>query len=273
MEARPPYMFTTAVRDPERSYLALINDVDSAVIEVAVHGRWSRRLAVDASIAVRKCVVELPRAVIVDLHDMGDGSGESIPLWISEYRAANGMQPPVQVVLCAPTQTAVARRLRHVGASRYLPMYATMPEARAALTNRTPITDLLRRRLPPDLSSASVARDMVGQACQAWNLGEVLHQARLVISELVANAAEHARTEMLVSISRRGAGLHLSVSDRDPRAPRLLGPVPATAQEPGDESYRGLHLVHQCASAWGSMPTADGKVVWATIRHRERRTS
>ena len=29
---------------------------------------------------------------------------------------------------------------------------------------------------------------------------------------------------------------------------------------------RGLHLIDVYAAAWGSMPTAGGKVVWATVR-------
>ncbi|OJF11178.1 hypothetical protein BG844_28135 [Couchioplanes caeruleus subsp. caeruleus] len=118
-----------------------------------------------------------------------------------------------------------------------------------------------------------MARDLVRQVCRAWDLGQVLHPARLVVSELVANAVTHARTEMLVSISRRGAGLHLSVSDRDPQPPQLVDPVSWTVREPGDDWGQGLHLVHRCAAAWGSMPTTDGKVVWATVRHREGRTA
>jgi hypothetical protein len=49
------------------------------------------------------------------------------------------------------------------------------------------------------------------------------------------------------------------VFDADLRLPRL-----GSASE-NDEGGRGLYLVDQLASRWGSRPTNDGKAVWFEI--------
>lgn len=260
MQDRPPYLFATAPRTAPPSHVEPVSDVLTAVTELAVHGRWDNRMAVDISTAIRKCHVEQPRAMIVDLYDLGDPQGDSMPLWLSERKIAMRRQPSVLLALCLPTATPLFRRLRRVGAYRYLPMYATMPEAHAALAGQSPLLDLAQLALPPDPTSARAARLLVERACQDWDLMRLLHPARLIVSELTANAVQHARTDLVVTVSRRGAGLHLSVSDRDPRPPRLDPP-----DNPHSGEGRGLYLVHKCAAAWGSMPTFTGKVVWATL--------
>ncbi|MFI5495910.1 ATP-binding protein [Actinoplanes sp. NPDC051859] len=265
MKDRPPYLFATAVRRPASAHVAVTSDVGTAVTELAVHGRWERRMAAELSTAIRKCHAEQPRAVIVNLHDLGDPLGDSMPLWLTERRVAMRLRPAVLLALSLPTTAPLHRRLRRVGAYRYLPMYASMPEAHAALADQSPRLDLMQVSLPPELTAARTARDLVEQACVSWGLTRVLHPARLVVSELTANAVTHARTDLTVTVSRRGSGLHVSVSDGDPQLPQL-DPPESTRAEHG----RGLYLVHKCAAAWGSMPTCTGKVVWATLYHRSR---
>lgn len=88
--------------------------------------------------------------------------------------------------------------------------------------------------------------------------------ARVVLSELVANAIRHARTELTVS-ARVGDGvLRIEVLDRDTRPPALMG------LDSDSTSGRGLHIVAGLARDWG-WQTADaedgvsGKVVWAEV--------
>ena len=266
MRTRPPYLFSGSRDTVQSSYLELTGDVDTATIEVAVHGRFTRQLCRDIVTTLDKCVAAYPSAIIADLHDFGDPDGASVPLWLSQRESAAELAPPVQLVLCVPTATMVSHRLRRVGLHRHLPTYATMPEARAAVRGGAPPSDVLQLRLPPEGASASRARDLVAEACATWDLPYLLHPASLIISELVSNAAEHAGTNMLVTVSRRGAGLHLSVRDGDPRPPQFLDPPPAL-----DEPGHGLRVVHAYAAAWGSMPARIGKVVWATVRQRRRR--
>jgi anti-sigma regulatory factor (Ser/Thr protein kinase) len=262
-----PYLF--GGDDADGAHVTATGDVETAVVELSVHGRWSQRLGIDVSAGVRKCLAEHPVAVIADLHDMGDPKAASVAIWLAARRAGTALQPPVSLVLSLTPGTELAERLERLGARRYLPMFATMPEARASVADRRPpVSDLMQLRLPPDLDSPSTARNLVGDACQAWQLPGLLHPARLVLSELVTNAVEHARTDILVTVSRRGTGLHLSVRDGSPQLPRLLQPARAVPGAPLDERGQGLQIVHAAAAAWGSMPTRDGKVVWATLYSR-----
>jgi anti-sigma regulatory factor (Ser/Thr protein kinase) len=93
----------------------------------------------------------------------------------------------------------------------------------------------------------------------------VLRPAGLIVSELVDNAVRHAGTTIVLTVSRRGVGLHLAVNDDDPELPILAGPA---SQRPGEsrEDSHGLRAVHTAAAVWGAMPTSTGKVVWALVR-------
>lgn len=268
MELRAPYLFGEG-DGGRRSSVTISGDVTSAVLEVAVHGKWSRRLRADVTAGMRKCYAEHPKAVIADLHELDDPRAASVAVWLAARRAAHDTRPPVLLVLSMPPESPLAGRMHRVGAPTYLPMYDTMPRARAAVESARPLVHLLQLRLAPEITSGSAARNLVTDACQGWGLVPLLHPARLVMSELVNNAVEHARTECLVTVSRRGPGLHLSVRDGSSQMPRLLDPMPVVPGEPLNERGQGLRLVHSAATAWGAMSTRDGKTVWAVLGPRD----
>jgi PAS domain S-box-containing protein len=62
--------------------------------------------------------------------------------------------------------------------------------------------------------------------------------------------------EFTLRLRRGGAAVWVEVFDHDLRLPRIR-----TAGA-NDEGGRGLYLVDQLATRWGSRPTRDGKVVW-----------
>lgn len=265
-QTHPPYFF--AEREPEGS-VRVSADFATAVVELSLLGRWSQGLGADTAAAIRKCLAQPPSAIIVDLHHLADPEGASVPLWLAARRAAIVLQPPVQLALCLPGAVGLDRQLRRSGAEWHLFMYATMPEARAAVAAKLPLAEQLEARLPPQPSSAAAARDLVVQACERWQLPGLLERARMVMSELVANAVEHAGTDIWAAVSRRGTGLHLAVSDGAARLPELQEQAVAPMKQAGlTERGRGLRLVHYGAAAWGAMPTRGGKVVWATVRPR-----
>ncbi|MFC3386076.1 ATP-binding protein [Couchioplanes caeruleus subsp. azureus] len=239
--------------------------MESSVAVLAVHGTYVLRLQRDAHLAVRKCLSGHPAGLIADLQELDDPTGASAGLWLTICRRAERMDPPVQVVVCAPADSEVAARLQRWGARRFLPVFATMEQARAAACERRPLTDRIVVRLPAGPGTAVPARRAVTEACAAWHLGDLADRAELVVSELVANAAQHAGTPITLVVSRRGTGVHLMVHDGDPILPRLLAVLPTPA---GVLPSRGLGLavVHAAATVWGAIPTAQGKAVWATIR-------
>jgi anti-sigma regulatory factor (Ser/Thr protein kinase) len=128
------------------------------------------------------------------------------------------------------------------------------------------MTQTLTVVLAPDPDAASLAGALVADACLAWQLPGLLHPARRVLSELVRNAVEHARTEVRVTLTRDGDGLCLAVSDGDPRLPRLRRIAPVRRGRPLDERGCGLQVVQATSTGWGAEPTPTGKVVWALMR-------
>jgi serine phosphatase RsbU (regulator of sigma subunit) len=65
-----------------------------------------------------------------------------------------------------------------------------------------------------------------------------------------------AATELRLRLRRGATSVWVEVFDRDLRLPRIR-----TAGDT-DEGGRGLYLVDQLATRWGSRPTAEGKAVW-----------
>jgi len=268
VELDSPHLFSSGA---DGASVAVTSDFGQEWMELAVHGRWDLKLAGDVRTGIYKCIVEHPTGVLVDLRDLGDPDGASVPMWLAAYRAGCIPQPPVRLALCVPPATTLYARLRKVGAPQFLPVFESMPEAREALRTSLSLPDHLSFRLPPIRGSLSQARDLVGEACTAWHLTRLLYPVRIVMSELVTNALEHAGTTIRVMVARRGTGLYLAVHDDDRRLPCLLQPPASNA--PGAallEHGQGLHLVHATANAWGARATSGGKVVWATINSHGR---
>jgi anti-sigma regulatory factor (Ser/Thr protein kinase) len=246
--------------------ITIERDIDDDIVTLSVHGSWTQRLWSATSTGLRKCFAEHPTGLIVDLTALRDDGAVSVATWMTAQRVAAQMTPPVQMAMCVPPALKVADRLQRLGARKYLPVYATVRQARVALASRMPLIDRLQLALPSEPESPSLARDLVGDACLAWQMPHLLHPGRLVMSELVTNAVEHAGARIAVTLTRRGLGLHLAVADTSPALPRLLAPVPPRPGEPLDERGRGLRLVDSVATIWGCEPTTSGKIVWATVR-------
>jgi hypothetical protein len=270
MEEDPPYLLDNG-EGPGGPGVSVTGDVDTAMIEMDVRGRWNSRLGMAAYAAFCKCLAEHPAAIIVNLSGLRDPTGASAPMWLASCQRATAMQPPVRMALTLPSDTPLADRLGRIGAN-LIPAYRTTEEARAAVAGRTPYTDRLQSAgLPPDPAAVRTARGVVDTACDAWDFPELRYPGRLVITELVANAVEYARTDMVVTVWRRGTGLHLSVRDGDPRMPFLRDPRSADASASIQRRGHGLRIVDAISSAWGAMATGDGKKVWATVDSCRRR--
>lgn len=270
MEPGSPYLVG---RDgnPDDTYVTAMADAGTGTIDLAVRGRWGHKVWLQSYETLAKCVAGHPDGIVIDLHHLQDRRGVSAPLWLTTRAQGARMQPPVPVVVTAPATTALAVRLTRRGARRRVPVLPTLREAQAALAARDP-ADQLRLRLPPDATATVVAREAVTDACLRWNPVDLLLPAQLVISELVANAAEHAGTPIGVHISRLGTavrtfGLRLAVYDQDPRMPRH--PARGISAPPGQRGL-GLRIVDAAAQAWGALPTRTGKVVWASLRPPHR---
>ena len=114
---------------------------------------------------------------------------------------------------------------------------------------------------PADLIAARAARQFVTDGLVNTNLRPTLiDDARLIVTELAANAIVHARSPFSVTVHAHGSRVRLSVRDSSTVRPtvRPCDPLAATG--------RGLLLVGALSADWGVVVTADGKTVWADLR-------
>ncbi|GAA4950913.1 ATP-binding protein [Actinoplanes utahensis] len=240
---------------------------EALIVDFTVHGVWDRDLRLEARAAIAKAMAQHPAGVLFDLRGLTDPGALSASTWLRTAMQGEQMDPPVRVAACLPADTRLAARLGMVVARRLTPVFPTVPLARSHLTSHRLLLDQVRLHLPPDVSAAARARFMVTAACEEWGMPRLVPRARLVASELVANAVEHAGTWIDVLISRRsrGAFLHLAVVDRDPVPPWFRG----HRKDPITARGYGLMIVDTAAHTWGTVPTRVGKMVWAMLRADE----
>jgi two-component sensor histidine kinase len=96
--------------------------------------------------------------------------------------------------------------------------------------------------------------DVLVQSAYAGDADTVL----LLVSEVVTNAVRHAATPFELTISVSGDEVTVAVTDHDGRhRPKVRNPSPQ------DTSGRGLRIVDQLATSWGTELVAnDTKRVW-----------
>jgi anti-sigma regulatory factor (Ser/Thr protein kinase) len=118
-----------------------------------------------------------------------------------------------------------------------------------------------RWELAPDLTAAGVARRHVDESC-ADLPDDTVDVARLLVTELVANAVKHGAGSVLLEVDRGAGRVEVSVHDESPDQPVVL------EARPLPENGAGLRLVAALASRWGVTERRDGrpgKRVWFTL--------
>ena len=116
--------------------------------------------------------------------------------------------------------------------------------------------DIASWTLGADPVVVSRARRLVTEQLELWGLDDLVFPTELVVSELVTNAIRYAGGPVGVRLIRAGA-LICEVSDPSSTQPRMRR---ALATEEGG---RGLFLVAQVSSRWGSRYTRAGKTIWS----------
>ncbi|MGA5816327.1 ATP-binding protein [Kitasatospora sp. NPDC094028] len=116
------------------------------------------------------------------------------------------------------------------------------------------------RHMPCAPESARSARLLVQEKLIEWGRLDLLEDARLIVSELVGNAARHTGcTRLCVALCLDGDRLRLAVRDSS----RTLPVVIKTGVT--ETSGRGMGLIDSIANRWGVDEAPFGKWVWAEI--------
>ncbi|MEV0189571.1 PAS domain S-box protein [Kitasatospora purpeofusca] len=114
--------------------------------------------------------------------------------------------------------------------------------------------------LPALASSVGDGRGFLTKTLTAWDCAHLADDARLLVSEVLTNALQHAQGPLGLHLRRTSTEVTIEISDHSPHLPQ-----PRLAA-PDDESGRGLLLVDALADSWGVRPTDDGKTTWFTLR-------
>jgi anti-anti-sigma regulatory factor len=222
---------------------------------VRVTGDLSVSSAPQVRMALMKCLVEQPDAVVLDLAGMGVSESAAASVFQAVSRQA-AVWPGTPLLLAAPLP-ALSRLLGGGGHGRMAVFDSVEAAMSAPPGPRLPaVSDMML----PVSGAPRRARDVVAGACGRWSLEHLTGRAGLIADELVTNAVVHARTMLSLRLTLSGRHLLLAVRDGSAEVPRL--PCPASTDP---DAPRGLLLVDAMSARWGSHPTRDGKVVWATL--------
>ena len=199
--------------------------------------------------------------VVVDLDGFSVGRASCVTIFPAVLTQCGGW-PAAKLALCRP-EPGMAQALAARRVSALVPVYHLLLEAQAAIDSRPPVVRV-RVQLPFDAGAPATARRLVREMCPLWQVDEQSQDtAQFVVSELVANAVEHACTGVGVTLERGPQGLRIAVRDSSPVG--FPGPVERSTDPLGQVRGRGLELVDTLTPAWGVDVQPDGNTVWAEI--------
>jgi anti-sigma regulatory factor (Ser/Thr protein kinase) len=121
----------------------------------------------------------------------------------------------------------------------------------------------ISERLPKAPGSAARARRLL-EPLESQIGRETLDNARLLVTELIANAVEHVREEgeLGLDVALRDGTLFVAVTDPGPG----FVPAPRRPDAPKDSGW-GLHFTDLLAERWGADGSGRGRV-WFELRTR-----
>jgi anti-sigma regulatory factor (Ser/Thr protein kinase) len=114
------------------------------------------------------------------------------------------------------------------------------------------------RRFPCRAESVAAARHFIRDVLQS-RPRELVEAAELMTSELATNCVRHAHSDFELAIHDSREEIRVEVSDNGQGQPTLRSPTPQ------EHSGRGLRIVEELSTSWGTIPSPNGKLVWFTL--------
>lgn len=118
-----------------------------------------------------------------------------------------------------------------------------------------------RLSLPRAPQSVAALRHQIRELMRRWDLEDIADDAELLVSELAANAVQHATgLHYTVAVTASAGRILIEVFDSELRLPVVREP------DIGRESGRGLTTLAALAKDWGAVACPSGKCVWFTLQ-------
>lgn len=126
-------------------------------------------------------------------------------------------------------------------------------------------------RLPAEPSSVPYARRTIVEDLQERDIDpQIVDEAEIVVSELVANSLRHARplADGSIRVQWKVKDGLVEVEVTDGGGPTAPQPLPRSTWTPAG---RGLRIVRSVAHEWGVVDDKQGCTVWAALGGPSRR--
>ena len=191
--------------------------------------------------------VKLPRGTLITLYSNG-------LLESPEHDPDAGIERLREIL--GSSDSTLEERCDHI-LSAMLPEHPT--DDVALVVARTKALDENHFRawdLAADPAIVGLARHHVKEQLDEWGLSEASFVTELVVSELLTNAIRYGSEPIQLRLIHDRA-LICEVSDGNPTSPHLR------RARILDEGGRGLLLVAQLTTNWGTRHTPEGKTIWA----------
>jgi hypothetical protein len=209
---------------------------------------------------ITKAALDAPCAVIVDVTRLYVPVPSVWAVLTSAHWYVSRNWPFIPMMLAC--QHVVGRQtLAAKGITHYMPVYPGIGSAIEALLTASPGQ---RQRdhvaLPALPASIAHARFFVADCLDRWSVAELIPEAKLVVTVLVENVLTHTDSAPHVMVETDSVAVTVAVRDSST--------TPATRRETttgGIPPTYGLNVLAALSKAWGNMPTASGKTVWAVI--------
>ncbi|MET8213807.1 SpoIIE family protein phosphatase [Streptomyces sp. NPDC005373] len=188
---------------------------------------------------------ELPEGTLLALYTDGliEAAGHDVDVGLD--RLARTLADPARPLEQLGQAVVASLAPDHRTDDAALLLARTLPEDRVATWD-----------LPVDPALVAQARALTTRQLTDWALEPLTFTTELIVSELVTNAIQHARGPMALRLIHAQT-LICEVSDGSLGAPHLR------RARTTDEGGRGMFLIAQLATRWGTRYTTDGKTIWA----------
>lgn len=256
----------TDLNSPDRGAVLIVDDDDDQRFAVAALFRQAGYHNIievgDGDSALAVAEDQQPALIVLDLVMPGTSGLDVLPRLRSSAPAAT------TVVLSNLPRHLLLDAVRRAGAVGYVEKCTPPQRLVRDILLAWSLIDAVQssQRFDPQPSAPREARGFVRDVLDGAGT-ELSATAELLVSELVANALEHASGGPDVSVVLLDHSIRVEVFDDDGTAPTMQAP------ESTNLTGRGLTIVNRLATRWSVEHVGTAKIVWFELDRHDSTTS